>query len=70
MIWKETMIWIAAGVILALIGGFIFWWMRRRRQPRLISFVALLGTLRVLNDDRIWRYTQPKRRPPLREAFA
>ena len=38
------MIWIAVGVILALIGAFayFFWRLRKRRQTRLISFVALL----------------------------
>ncbi len=38
------MIWIAVVVTLALIGGFGFWWMRRRRrQTRLIALVALVN---------------------------
>jgi len=36
------MIWTAIGVILAAAVAFAFWWIRRRRRPRLISFVALL----------------------------
>jgi uncharacterized protein YegJ (DUF2314 family) len=38
------MLWVAVGVILVLAGaaGVAFWWMRKRRRYRLISFVALL----------------------------
>jgi uncharacterized protein YegJ (DUF2314 family) len=37
------MIWIVLGVVAALaISGFVFWWLRRRKSHRLISFVALL----------------------------
>jgi uncharacterized protein YegJ (DUF2314 family) len=37
------MIWIVLGVVVALaIGAFVFWRLRRRKQHRLISFVALL----------------------------
>jgi uncharacterized protein YegJ (DUF2314 family) len=35
------MIWVVIGLVLALVGA-IYWLMRRRRQPRLISFVALV----------------------------
>jgi uncharacterized protein YegJ (DUF2314 family) len=39
----DVMIWVVVGVVtLALAGCFVFWWIRRRRRPRLISFVALL----------------------------
>jgi hypothetical protein len=38
------MVWIAIALILALIGAFVYvsWRIRRRRRPRLISFVALV----------------------------
>lgn len=36
------MIWVAVGVVLAVIAAAIYWRWRRRRQPRLISLVALL----------------------------
>ncbi|MGE5191742.1 MAG: DUF2314 domain-containing protein [Deltaproteobacteria bacterium] len=36
------MLWVAVGVGVALAGGIVYWWIRRRRRSRLISFVALL----------------------------
>jgi hypothetical protein len=36
------MIWIEIGVILASVAAFVYWRIRARRQPRLISFVALV----------------------------
>jgi uncharacterized protein YegJ (DUF2314 family) len=36
------MIWIALGVFLALLAGLAYWWLRRRKRHRLISFVALV----------------------------
>jgi uncharacterized protein YegJ (DUF2314 family) len=36
------MIWVAVGTFIALVGAVVYWWIRRRRQPRLVSFVALL----------------------------
>jgi uncharacterized protein YegJ (DUF2314 family) len=37
------MIWIGLAVAGALAGGFVYWRIRKRRQSRLISFVALLN---------------------------
>lgn len=34
--------WVAIGVVLALAGALVYWWIRRRKRSRLISFVALL----------------------------
>jgi uncharacterized protein YegJ (DUF2314 family) len=36
------MIWIGLGMALVIGGGITFWWIRRRRRHRLISFVALV----------------------------
>src|SRR6516162_5960141 len=39
---RRSMIWIALGVFLALLAGLAYWWLRRRKRHRLISFVALV----------------------------
>jgi uncharacterized protein YegJ (DUF2314 family) len=36
------MYWIPVGIVVALIGAFVFWRMHKRKQPRLISLVALV----------------------------
>ncbi len=36
------MLWVAIGVAVVLAGGLGYWWLRRRRRPRMISLVALL----------------------------
>jgi uncharacterized protein YegJ (DUF2314 family) len=40
-VWRCFMIWIAIAAIVALIAAAVFWWIRRRNRPRLISIVAL-----------------------------
>src|SRR5205823_14376984 len=36
------MLWVAGGLVLTLVGAFVYWRLRRRRRYRLISFVALV----------------------------